>query len=167
MQVIDNFLPEYQFKQLQSVILSVEFPWYFNDCAVKRGDDRYQFTHRIFNLTKGKISSSYYSLFDIAQQKLGVSRLDRIKLNLNPKTFFHRKNGFHTDQRSEFEGVPQHQKTAVFSLNTNNGWTEFKKGGKVKSVANRLVTFDSGLIHQGVTCTDEKIRVVINFNYEV
>ena len=36
---------------------------------------------------------------------------------------------------------------------------------KVKSVANRLVTFPAGLRHRGTSCTDEKIRVVINFDY--
>ena len=42
-----------------------------------------------------------------------------------------------------------------------------KKGGKVvKSVANRLVKFDSNLEHTGYTSTNKKRRVVINFNYE-
>ena len=53
------------------------------------------------------------------------------------------------------------------SLNTCNGYTKFKKSGKVKSVANRMVIFDSNLEHQGVTCTDKKRRVVINFNYDI
>ena len=52
-------------------------------------------------------------------------------------------------------------------MNTCNGWTEFEKGGKVKSVENRIVIFDSNLKHQGVTCTNEQRRVLINFNYEV
>ena len=98
---------------------------------------------------------------------MGVKRLDRIKINLNPKTVFHRKSGFHTDQRSVSEGFGLHQKTAIFYINTNNGWTEFKKGGRVKSVANRAVIFDSNLEHRGVSCTDAKRRVLINFNYEV
>ena len=168
MQVIDNFLPEYHFRQISNVILGVEFPWYFNDSSVKRGDDSvYQFVHTLYNIDRGGIDSQSYSLFDIVQQKLGVKRLDRIKLNLNPKTFFHRKGGYHTDQRHPREGYPLHQKTAVLYLNTNNGWTEFKKGGKVKSVANRIVIFDSNLEHTGVTCTNEKRRVIVNFNYDL
>ena len=159
MEVIDNFLPEYQFKQLSNVILNDYFPWYYNEWICYDGDGLFQFTHRIFDGAKGGIISDDYSLFDIVQQKLGVSRLDRIKANLNPKTVFHRKGGFHID-------FP-HMKTSIFYINTNNGWTEFKKGGKVKSVANRMVIFDSNLEHQGVTCTDEKRRVVINFNYDV
>ena len=75
---------------------------------------------------------------------------------------FHRKGGWHID----FIDDPPIT-TAILYLNSNNGWTEFKKGGKVKSVENRIVIFDSNLEHQGVTCTDELQRVVLNFNYEV
>ena len=55
--------------------------------------------------------------------------------------------------------------TAILYLNTNNGYTEFKSGDKVKSVSNRVVVFDSNLKHRTVTCTDQKTRIVINFNY--
>ena len=165
MQVIDNFLPEYQFRQISNVILGNQFSWHFFEGIVGPNDGRYQFTHAIFDLRHGGILSDYYPLFDIVQQQLRVSRLDRIKLNLNPKTVFHRKGGYHTDLPKSNQ--PQHQKTAVLYLNTNNGWTEFKKGGKVKSVANRIVIFDSNIEHQGVTCTDEKRRIVINFNYDI
>ena len=56
--------------------------------------------------------------------------------------------------------------TAILYINTNNGYTKFKKGGKVKSVANRVVIFDSNLEHMGYACTNEKRRIVVNFNYE-
>ena len=78
--VIDNFLPEYQFKQLSNVILSNYFSWYFNDCIVlpdENGydDKAYQFVHRIFNGADGGIPSDYYSLCNILQQRLGVKKL--------------------------------------------------------------------------------------------
>ena len=169
MEIIDNFLSEYQFKQITNVILLPHFPWYWNDQTLDpkhykhHNPNNYQFTHRIFHYADGGIISDYYSLCDIIQQKLGVRKLSRIKMNLLPQTFFHRKGGMHTD----LGGLPSIQKTAIFYLNTNNGWTEFKKGGKVKSVANRMVIFDSNIEHQGVTCTDKKRRVVINFNYDI
>ena len=165
MKIIDNFLPDYYFRSLSNNILGDKFQWYFNDFVVSKGDSLYQFTHRIYNIRYGGVISEYYSLFDAVQQKLRVSRLHRIKLNLNPKTVFHRKGGYHTDLPKSNQ--LQHQKTAVLYINTNNGWTQFKKGGRVKSVANRIVIFDSNLEHTGVTCTDEKRRVVINFNYDV
>ena len=170
MEVIDNFLPEYQFQQISNVVLSDYFPWFWNEGVVSNyGDvknpESYQFTNMIFNIRYGGVvAPKLYSLLDVVQQKLGVGRLDRIKSNLNNKTLFHRKGGYHTDNHPS--DPYQHTKTAVLYINTNNGYTKFKKGGKVKSVANRIVIFDSKLEHTGVTCTDEMKRVVINFNYD-
>ena len=55
--------------------------------------------------------------------------------------------------------------TAVFYVNTNNGYTIFESGEKVSSVENRMVIFDSNILHTGTTCTDERVRCVLNFNY--
>ena len=44
-QVIDNFLPEDEFKHIESFILSERFPWYFYDGIVDLNDGKYQFTH--------------------------------------------------------------------------------------------------------------------------
>ena len=43
--------------------------------------------------------------------------------------------------------------------------TIFEDGKKVESVANRMLTFPANMKHTGTSCTDEKTRVVINFNY--
>ena len=166
MKVIDNFLPSYSFKQIQNVLLGdKKLNWFYNDFKVIEGDGHYQFTHDFFNVRHGGVLSPHYLLCDTIQSKLGVRHLDRIKANLTPKTFFHRRSGFHIDLNPN--DPYQHTTTAILYLNTNNGWTRFKKGGKVKSVENRVVIFDSNLEHAGVTQTDEKRRVVINFNYEV
>ena len=167
MEVCDDFLSEYQFKQLDTQILSNNlFPWYYNDGILDSKDGKgYQFTHRVFDVRKGGVTSDVFPFFEPVLEKLNVKRLDRIKLNLNPPTFFHRGGGWHTDN---YPTDPfQHTKTAVFYLNTNNGWTEFKKSGKVKSKSNRIVIFDSSLEHQGVTCTNENRRVIVNFNYDI
>ena len=42
---------------------------------------------------------------------------------------------------------------------------KFEDGTKVPSVANTFVTFPSDIKHTGTTCTDQKFRSVINFNY--
>ena len=74
-------------------------------------------------------------------------------------------------------------KTAAFYINTNNGYTKFRREWGdwavvngypedpdheriVESRSNRMVIFDSNLEHSGYTCTDEKVRVLVNFNYE-
>ena len=157
LQVIDNFLGDYQFKQLESFLFSKEFPWYYYDNIIS-GDNRYQFIHMLYDSELGVTSAAYEMMYSCLN-KLNVRKLLRIKANLRPQTLFHRSGGYHIDT----ENVT----TAILYLNTCNGYTRFKKGGKVvKSVANRLVKFDSNLEHTGYTSTNKKRRVVINFNYE-
>ncbi len=75
------------------------------------------------------------------------------------------ENSFHYDV-SDF--IPEQAKnwiTSILYINTNNGYTRFETGEVVESVENRLVTFPANLKHTGTSCTDEKVRVVVNFNY--
>ena len=162
MKVIDNFLPSYYFKQLYSSLESGVFPWYYNHGVTQEYEkDHYQFTHVFFDKRTpwNGISSEYYDMWGYCLQKLGVKNLRRLKANLRPKTFFHRKTEYHID----YPNIT----TAILYMNTCNGWTRFKKGGRVKSVANRIVIFDSNLLHSGVSCTNEQIRMVVNFNYDL
>ena len=84
-------------------------------------------------------------------------KLRRAKANSTTRKFFRRRSLYHTD----FENVI----TGILYINTNNGGTKFKNGSFVKSVANRYVECDSNIEHAGVRCTDQKRRVVINFNF--
>ena len=54
--------------------------------------------------------------------------------------------------------------TAVYYINSCNGYTYFEDGYKVKSVANRIVIFPRDTQHSGTTSSDS-YRQVINFNY--
>jgi hypothetical protein len=161
MKVIDNFLPEYQFKEIQSVMMGDCFPWFYNSSinepdgkGITLGD--YQFTHQFYDEQNGGIlSSHYWSLFSFCINQLG--KPIRVKANLSPKTIFHRKGGYHIDEPNAT--------TSLLYINSNNGWTHIKKRGKVKSIANRMVIFDSNLEHTGFTCTDQNIRVLVNFNF--
>ena len=159
MKIIDNFLPDYQFKQLQSIVMGPVFDWYYNDYCTYSGDEFFQFIHFFYRDNPSEATSSF-SQIEPCLSFFNMKKIYRIKVNLRPKTVFHRKSPYHIDN------LPC-STTAILYMNTNNGWTRFKKGDKVKSVENRLVIFDSKLEHSSVTCTDEKIRVVVNFNYEV
>ena len=55
--------------------------------------------------------------------------------------------------------------TAIFYVNSNNGYTEFETGECIHSLANRMVLFPSNIKHRGVTQTNAKERFVINFNW--
>ena len=99
--------------------------------------------------------------------KLKVLAVHRIKANLELYTGdTAHKSDFHIDWKnpSTQEGN-KNMTVGIYYVNTNNGYTEFEDGTKVESVANRFVSFAGDLIHRGVSQTDTKERVVINFNY--
>ena len=157
MEIIDNFLPEDQFKSLQNIILSTYFPWnYIDKESYTETKDSFLFFH---NFYRGIDSpSEYFSIINPCLQILG-GELFRAKAVLTPKTENPRFSGFHIDYED--------MKTAIFYINTNNGYTEFENGVRVNSVANRVCIFDSNLNHRGVTHTEgDQQRIVVNFNYD-
>ena len=167
MKVIDNFLGDYQFEMLRALMMGFDFPWYFNDRILhpthdNYDEDLYQFTHG-FYLNNGEKVSEFFQHLEYCILKLKAKHLIRIKANLTPGTLFHQGGGYHCDYDEKSFDDPLN--TAILYINTNNGFTKFKKGGKVKAVANRLVIFDYDQEHQGFTCTNEKRKIVINFNY--
>ena len=88
------------------------------------------------------------------------SVMDRMKANLLTKTPSFIENEFHVDDPTKKPFT-----TAIFYLNSNNGYTKFKDNTKVESKENRLIRFPVAKEHTGSSCTDENIRVVINFLY--
>ena len=158
LEVIDNFLPEENFNTIKLNLLGDYFPWYYNDISGGWKNDKGppQFTHTFYGAMRGGICSDFYSLFDQSLNQLNVGNLLRIKANLNQSTVFKRNTGYHFD----IENV----RTAILYVNTNTGGTKFKNGKFVKSVENRMVIFDSNMVHAGITCTKDR-RVVANFNF--
>ena len=155
-EVHDDFLPQEHFKQLQSNLLGDRMWWFFNNFKVKKEDDEYQFINVFYN--ESGPTSSYFMIEPIISF-LKSKKIHRIKANLNTRTPSHRRSAYHTD------GFPCNT-TSIFYMNTTNGYTKFMKGGKVKSVENRMVIFPSDLYHQGFTCSDKQRKVVINFNFD-
>ena len=165
----DNFLDPQQFFELQKLMCSGDFPWYWqpnvaydvipDDLLECDQLDNWQFSHTFYWLDCPQ--SNFYPniriLLDAMQPNM--TSLVRVKANCNPVTKEPIEHGYHTDlQDTECT-------TAVFYLNTNNGSTKFRDGTVVDCVANRLVTFPSTMEHTGVTCTDQKQRVLVNINY--
>ena len=163
----DNFLDIKAFDELQNIIMGasepVPFPWYYNNLIDYEDDvNKFQFIHQLFmNLPT---SNSLYVVTPILQILQSVS-VYRIKANLLTRTPKIVENQFHTDMGALSIEKQNQWTTSIFYINTNNGYTKFKDGTIVESIANRMVTFPSDLPHTGTSCTDEKTRVVINFNY--
>jgi hypothetical protein len=165
-QVLDNFLPENYFKELQNAMIdSALFPWYFNNTIVgidpneKNNLDSCQFTHSFWSSEKGAVSDYLYILQPILD-KIQPKAIFRIKANLVTRTNEIIEHGFHTD-------FPPNQqcRTAILYLNSNNGYTIFDNGVKIESLENRFIEFDSRLLHSGTSTSNSNVRVVINFNY--
>ena len=154
MQVIDNFLSEGEFKNLRDYISSTSFPWYFG--LVTTDSKAAQFVHTFY---MNDTPTSTWPHVQFLRDRLNMAALVRIKVNLNPRTetLQVHKDAFHID----YPDIT----TAVFYLNTCDGYTLFEDGPKVNSVENRIVIFDSNMRHTGTSCTDESGRLVMNINY--
>jgi hypothetical protein len=161
-EVIDNFLEKEDFNTIQKELLGSYFPWYYNSSVTYDNPviDQlfdFQFTHTFY--TESKITSDWFYLMNALIKKINPGNLVRVKANLTPVS----SRIFQHDMHIDFENL--HGKTAIFYVNSNNGYTAFNNGSQISSVENRLVLFDSDILHSGSTCTDQKVRCVVNFNF--
>ena len=160
-KILDDFLPQQDFELLkQELVDGNDFPWFYYPSITTPDaeEENFQFVHNLF-VTNSGINSQHFFLVEPFLKKLNPDILLRVKANLGTKTPLHIEGGWHSDF-GNFQC-----RTGVFYLNTNNGYTLFEDGTKVESVENRFVHFDSRLRHTGVSQTDTKVRVLINFNF--
>ena len=178
MKIVDDFLEQNDFDFLQNQMIGqemVDFPWFYTENIEITEEEKntFQFTHMFFYANKP--TSHFFGEFESIFEKVyNQGILARIKANLLTRTPKIIENTFHTDfdiiGATEYSHTPlsdnvKQISTSILYVNTNNGYTKFEDGTKVESVANRLVTFPANMKHKGTSCTDEKVRVVINFNY--
>ncbi len=168
-KIIDNFLSQEDFLLLKKSFYSYYFPWYAGPVLPDNQETKrskpvekiynFHFSHLFYS--NFETNSTYYSNIKPLINKIDPLAVIRIKANLETRTELVVENGYHTDFFEDYENCT----TAVYYINTNNGYTKFSDGSLVQSVENRLVTFDSRILHTGSTCTDESSRIVINLNY--
>ena len=191
LQVIENYLDKKLDEKIQGLFLANDFAWYYvsptatyfdedgQDTGVPK-DDNFMFVHCFLQEFGGEGSTEVPEvpqtvisphmdeymkpvLFQMQQtfafpNPIGVLR---IKANMYTRTGKSEAIGVHTD----FPGltIPDTYVTMVYHVNGNNGTTVV--GDRViPSKANQLVAFDGTCEHYGTTQTDEKVRIVINFN---
>jgi len=160
-EVIDNFLPEKEFSILYDTITSTDFPWYYQANTIFANEDSnrekiYYFTHLV--VVDSNINSPYFEYFKEIITILDVKNIMRIKINLTPSTPKVIKENEHQDYNFTHKG-------ALLYLNTNNGPTVLEDGTKIDSIRNRLLKFDPSRLHSASRCSDQKVRLNINFNY--
>ena len=173
-EVFDNYLSPDQHKKLSNFLLKDGLcEWKFNDRKVsdQKNDDNnnYQFTHLFYTFhsltgTARHITSKQIDILIPLLNKIRFVSLHRIKANLEPIKTERTYSEFHYDV--QMDGKPlSAMTTGIYYVNTNDGYTEFETGDKVKSVANRFIKFPSDIKHRGVSQVDTKVRCVLNLNY--
>ena len=157
-EIIDNFLPEEEFKSIQSFMMGGEFRWFYANGRAFADDGEFHMTHMFFQPEVGS-NSEHLNMWNTFMRQVGAKKCERIKANLTFKTPTIEPTQYHFDYPD--------MKTAIFYINTNNGYTEFENGVRVNSVANRVCIFDSNLKHRGTTHSEGgQQRIAVNFNYE-
>jgi len=160
MDIIDDYLDYESFNSIKSLLLGLDFPWFFRTSQVSFDEKNYTeyFTHSFYN--NNKINSDDWGIIKPLLSKLNVKSLIEVRANLITQKHDFIQSEYHTDNDLNC-------KTAIFYVNTCNGLTKFKNNGHVNCKENRIVIFNSNISHAGVSQTDTKQRVVININYEV
>ena len=164
MKIEDDFLEQKEFDELQTLMMGDKIFWTYNDgIDYENETDKFQFIHMFY--ADGVPRSPFIEQMNHILNKLNVLVFIRIKANLLTKTQNIVENSFHVDFETIKGEKLKQWTTSIFYLNTNNGYTKFEDGTIVESVANRMITFPSNMKHTGTSCTDQKMRIVINFNY--
>jgi len=156
-KIIKNFLEPEQFKDIKKMFYLSTFPWYFNK-VLEETNDR-QFTHSFF--LRQKRNSEFFQFLRPFLKKLNMFILVKAKANLLFQTDTVVEHGFHKD--FDLPHIPL--LTAVYYVNTNNGYTKLQNGTKIPSEENSISIFNTQESHTGSTCTDKEHRLVLNFNY--
>ena len=160
--VIDGFLSDSEASKLEELMLdSGQFSWFVSQSNPDHhvSDSRlgqFKFTHMWF--------ANYRWVDDPTLvipmlEKLLASSIIRVKANLQTVAPERQVGAWHSDESDPSAW------TAVYYVNSNDGYTEFRNGEKVKSQRGRLVRFPNDLEHRSVNATDVNCRAVINFNY--
>ena len=191
--VVDNFLSPYDFILLKKLFFSDEITWEFGIKVgqsmgkeqeemkpVFKHDDlaNYQFVHIFLDPLQLFKVSPHADKLNIFMEKLGVESIFRIKANLEGWKPDPYASNFHVDNYTTLDTCVartannlyeqrrvEDMTTGIYYVNTCNGYTEFEDGTIVNSVENRFVSFPGTTLHRGVSQTDTKARIVINFNY--
>ena len=164
MKIKDNFLKQEEFDKIQKLMGEPSpFPWFYADRIVFEDDvDKFQFIHAFYDnhMPMSPFSNELDSIINIIQP-FSIVKIRAKLLTRTPEIV---ESTFHVDIPLLEENLKQWT-TSIFYINTNNGYTKFEDGTIVESVANRMLSFPANMKHCGTSCTDERRRIVINFNY--
>ena len=158
-QTHKKFLTTDFFEKIKNSVMDEDFPWRRRDHMTPDTNDKMYFTYGFYNNMDTK-SELYRPHIIPILQKLGAIAPIEVRANMSISELF-KKSGWHRDY--DFKC-----KTAILYLNDCDGGTELKINNKItfiKADANKMLVFDTDVLHRGVTSKKEPIRYIINFNY--
>ncbi len=158
MKVIENFLPKAEFKDLKKLVCSNEFGWFYREHQVYETNDHPYLCHSV--IRNGIINSPFYeSNFKCLLRELNANMCSEVRVNLMLRDNKKYTSAYHVDR-------PFKCNTAIYYINTSDGYTEFEKTGKkVLAEENKIVIFNSLLKHRAVSPTNIFARYAVNINY--
>ena len=153
------------FLSIQAALQADSFAWEKSavlsgsDAAQLDSADNVQQVHGFYLIKRGiRFASPTLDIIRPVIDQLKPFALLKAKANRTARNVRHVEYGLHVDTRRA--GAT----TAIFYLNSNDGYTLFGDGQKVASVENRVVIFDAATLHTGASCTDAEHRLVLNLN---
>lgn len=176
--ILDNFLDNNKYQCILNAVEDQGFTWFKHGILYNKNhstetgfffdnDEKYnmQFVNVLFDHSTRKQDLKYFIPI-LSKLNINSKNLLRFKVNLTVNWGKPVFSGYHIDIVEDHPTPDYLNMTAVYYINTNNGYTQFKDGDKVNSIANRIVIFPGNKYHAGVTCDDEAYRLVANINWK-
>lgn len=170
--VIDDVLPESYSTQIENILYSPEFPWYYADDITygqNAGDKEKTFGFFHLFYSNGQRQSQFASIFE----PIYHIALDKAKIKLDNPAVLQARTFLQTPNNTTRKYNNKHIDTTIphvvvlYYVNDSDGDTHMFKGiDTIKTVTpkkNRVVVFDGSIYHSSGSPISSK-RCVINFN---
>jgi len=166
--VMDDALPSFMFKHLTDVVLADTFPWK-RGTTVHSNDSQISFGHPVDLSADDRIAELTYTAFLSILESAGIqgnAELIRARFNCLVRDVTPVLGFPHIDQA-------HNHLVALLYLNDSDGDTvmysvglkELKQWKTITPKANRLVVFDGSIYHSSTTPTNNRMRLVANYNF--
>jgi hypothetical protein len=186
MKLIDNVLDTSDFEQLQTLVMSSNFPWYFAE-SIDYGEGGWHLSHLIIN--NGESTSPYSDFITKLLIKAVEKTGSKVKQIIRARAFL--LVNVKLEQIPHIDGAFNHD-AGILYLNDSDGTTKLLNHSydpfsimtgreyyenfvkdkytiqqEVEPKSNRLLTFNGMTYHIGSNPVVNNKRYIVNFNYSV
>lgn len=188
-KIIDNFLEQDLFDNLKTLLLSTEFPWFFQENISVVGNEsnntllNFGFSHVFFK--DGYINSNLFDtirpILDALSIETNCQYLLKARADL---TVYSKDTHVHQIHKDLFEdhvtailyitetsaetvlykNISNHKTPSELNTYISKNKDSFEILTTIKPKENRLVYFNGKLLHTGHSPSDRKNRILLNFN---